>query len=111
LKETAEPTLEIIPRCEIPRRQLKQHYYTIGEVFRRYSISQKTKISYGYLVQVQKHLKGFVKFLKDNGIGSFYSVREHTLIEYQEFLWSEIANRREENERTGQSPGRDRQSE
>lgn len=94
MKKTATPTLEGSPRCESPRRQFL-HHYTYKDVLRRYSISQKNKISYGYLMAVQKHLKGFVKYLKSNGIKSLYSVRESALIEYREFLWREFADRRD----------------
>lgn len=95
MRETPDPTLEVFPRCEFPRRQLLDHHYTFEDVLRRYSIGQKNKISYGYLNQVQKHLKGFVKYLKGKGFKSFYLVQENTLIEYREFLWREFVNRRD----------------
>lgn len=92
MRETPDPTLEVVPRCEFPRRQLLDHHYTFEDVLRRYSIGQKNEISYGYLNQVRKHLKGFVKYLKAKGFKSFYKVREHNLIDYREFLWEEFYN-------------------
>lgn len=71
------------------------HHYTYEDALRRYFIGQKKQVSYGYLVAVQKHLKGFVKYLKSKGFKSFYLVIEHTLIDYREFLWKEFANRRD----------------
>lgn len=93
--KTADPTLEVFPRCEFPRRQLLDHHYTYEDVLRRYFIGQKKQVSYGYLTAVGKHLKGFVKYLKGKGFKSFYLVREHDLIDYREFLWREFVNRRD----------------
>ena len=95
MRKITAPTIEVFPRCEFPRRQLLDHHYTFEDVLRRYSIGQKNKISYGYLIQVQKHLKGFVKYLKGKGFKSFYMVREHTLTDYREFLWREFVNGRD----------------
>ena len=63
-------TIKTFPSLEFPRRQLS-HHYTYEDALRRYSIGQEKQISYGYLVAVQKHLKGFVKYLKGNEIKSF----------------------------------------
>ena len=63
------------------------------EAIRRYSCARKKEISYGYLASIQNHLKGFVKYLKDNEIKSFYSVRVNTLLQYREFLWKEFVDR------------------
>lgn len=93
--KTTAPTIEVFPRCEFPRRQLLHHHYTYEDALRRYSISQKQQVSYGYLVAVQKHLKGFVKYLKGKGFKSFYLVKEHNLIDYRECLWMEFANGRD----------------
>ena len=68
---------------------------TSHKIMRRYLGSRETRISYGYLHQVKKHLNGFIKFLIANEVGSVYAVTERTLIKYREFLWEELLQTKE----------------
>lgn len=86
VKENPFKNLEILPKPELPKEQLS-HHYSYEEILRRYIIDQKKLVSYGWLIQIEKHLVGFVKYLRANEIGSVYSVTESTLLKYREYLW------------------------
>ena len=60
LKKSPARGIEILPKPELPEKQLS-HFYTSDEILRRYSRDQEKWISYAYLNNVEKHLKGFIK--------------------------------------------------
>lgn len=93
LKENPAKNLGLIPKSEAPQRQLA-HFYTYDEILRRYLGDQKTWVSFAYANEVEKHLKGFFKYLMSNEIKSVYSVTESMLLKYRECLWDEFVNYR-----------------
>ena len=91
LKENIARNIAILPKPELPARQLA-HFYTFNEVMRRYLGNQERFVSYNYLHQIEKHLKGFFKYLKSNEIGSVYPVTEATLLRYRKYLWDDFVD-------------------
>ncbi len=87
--------VEILPTPQPPEKQLA-HFYTFDEIMRRYLGDQQVFVSYAYLHQIEKHLKGFFKFLRSNEIGSIYPVTEAVLIKYRDYLWQEFVAARQE---------------
>jgi len=93
LKRNEARGIEILPKPELPEKQLS-HFYTYDEILKRYFGDQEKLISYFYLNQVEKHLKSFIKYLLANEIGSVYPVTESTIIKYRQFLWDEFVHAR-----------------
>ncbi len=95
LKRNYARGIEILSKPGLPQKQLS-HFYTFEEILPRYLRSQEKWVSYRYLHQVEKHLKGFIKFLRANEIGSVYGVSESTLLKYRKYLWDEFVEARED---------------
>ena len=89
LKENPANGIEILQKSNPPEKQLA-HFYTFEEILRRYIGDQKEWVSFHYANQLEKHLKGFFKFLIAQDIKSVYSVTESTLIKYRDYLWDEF---------------------
>jgi integrase/recombinase XerD len=87
--------IKILPEPQAPEKQLA-HFYNYEEIQRRYLRSQEKWVSYIYLNDVRKNLKGFIKYLRANEIGSIYAVTESALIKYREYLWDEFVNARQD---------------
>lgn len=84
-----------IAQPEVPTRQ-QPHYYTYDEVETRYLAHQRKWVTFCYLNNERKHIKGFIKYLRSNEIKSFYTVTEKTLLNYREYLWEEFVHARED---------------
>lgn len=95
LKENLARKTETLPKPETPQQQLT-HFYLFDEVQRRYLADQEKWVSFAYLNHVEKHLKGFFKYLRANEIKSVYAVTESSLIKYREFLWDEFVQNKAE---------------
>lgn len=95
LKRNWARGIEILSKPELPEKQLS-HFYTFEEILPRYLRSQEKFVSYAYLNNVEKHLKGFIKYLRANEIGSFYTVTESTLLKYRQYLWDEFVEARKD---------------
>jgi integrase/recombinase XerD len=95
LKENIVRKTEILPKPELPDKQLA-HFYTFSEILRRYSRDQEKWVSFSYLNQVKKHLTGFFKYLRTIGIKSVYPVTEGMLIQYRDFLWDELVEHKKD---------------
>lgn len=83
--------IEILKKPTLPEKQLS-HFYTYDEILCRYLGNQKQWVSYSYMNNVRKHIKGFIKYLLTNDIGSFYSVTEGTILNYRNYLFDELIN-------------------
>lgn len=95
LEKNIARTVKVLPKPALPEQQLA-HFYNYDEIMRRYCGSQKHWVSYAYLNQVRKHLRGFIKYLKSNEIKSVYVVTESTLIKYRDFLWDDFVHYRKD---------------
>jgi integrase/recombinase XerD len=93
LKENPAERTPIFSKPEPAQRQLA-HFYTFEEILRRYLNSQEKWISFNYVHNIEKHLKGFIKYLLMNDIKSIYSIAENTLLKYRDYLWEEFAQGR-----------------
>lgn len=80
--------VEIVPKVVVKKQQV--YHYTFDEILTRYLRNQEKYVSYAYLNSVQKHLRGFIKYLRSNEIKSIYPVTEAVLLRYREFLWDEF---------------------
>lgn len=87
IKENLLYKVEIIPKPQ-PKKIISR-YYSFDELISRYLNYRKSHLSYGYLIQVEKHLKGYFRYLRNKGIKSVYSVTEGSLLKYRDFLWQE----------------------
>jgi len=79
----------ILPKPEIKDEKLKR-YYTFDDLLGRYIEVQHQWNSYGYVVHVKKHLKGFFRYLRSHGIKNVYMVTEANILNYRDFLWDEF---------------------
>ena len=86
--------VEIFPK-PTPQKQ-HAHFYTFEEIIIRYLRSQEKYVSFAHLNNVEKHIRGFFKYLRSNEIGSVYPVTEAVILKYREFLWSEFVNDRKD---------------
>jgi len=93
VKDNPAEGIEILQKPEPPQTQLA-HFYTFEEILRRYIADQKEWVSFAYASQVEKHLKGFFRYLLANDVKSIYSVTESTLLKYREYLWDEFVEMR-----------------
>jgi integrase/recombinase XerD len=83
--------LVALPKPEItPKHQ--SHHYTLDEAIARYITYQSKWVSYGYVHNIKKHLKGFRKYLNANETKSIYTVTQSTFIKYREYLWDNFIN-------------------
>ena len=81
----------VLPKFEIGIKQ-QSRFYTFDEILVRYLAYQKKWVSYGHLNNIQKHLKGFIKYLKVNEVKSVYAISASMLIKYRDYLWEEFVN-------------------
>lgn len=95
LKQNIARNTPTLTKPELPEKQLA-HFYTYEEILRRYLGDQKKWVSFAYLYAVEKHLKGFFKYLRAIEIKSVYTVTEGTLIKYREFLWNELVHNKKD---------------
>src|SRR5262245_28268647 len=84
-----------MPQPAVPTKQ-QSHYYTYEEIEKRYLNYQNEWVTFCYLKNERKHLKGFIKYLRSNELKSFYVVTEKTLLNYREFLWNEFVHARKD---------------
>jgi integrase/recombinase XerD len=89
LKENLARTVEILSKPQLSSQQ-RAHFYTYEEILRRYLHDQEKWVSYAYLNNVKKHLKGFFKYLMATEVKSVYSATESTLLKYRDYLWQEF---------------------
>ncbi len=82
--------VEITPEPIVKKQQ--SHFYTFDEILIRYIRSQEKYVSFAYRNSIEKHLRGFIKYLRSNEIGSVYPVTEAVILRYRQFLWDEHIN-------------------
>ena len=95
VKKNVVCKIKVLPEPSLPEAQ-QPHSYTYDELIIRYFKNQKRWVSYGYLNNVKKHLRGFIKYLECNDIKSVYVVTESTLLKYREYLWDDYVHYRED---------------
>ncbi|MFC1808104.1 tyrosine-type recombinase/integrase [Candidatus Omnitrophota bacterium] len=87
IEQNPARNLIVLPKPEL--KDLVSRYYSFSELLSRYINDQRHFVSYSYIHQLDKHLKGFFRYLRITEHNTVYKVTQGIILKYRDHLWTE----------------------